>query len=262
MLLKDKVCIVSGIGPGMGGDLALLIAKEGGHVVMAARTKASMEQFDQAIKDLDNDAKTLCVKTDITDATQCESLVAQTLEKFGRVNCLFNNAYHTGSWDRVESANFSEWRATFDVNLYGSLTMSQKVIPAMRDNGGGSIVMINTMATRKPMLTHGGYAASKAALASAATHLAQEVGKDGIRVNSVFMGWMWGPGVQIFCALKAQENGTTPEEERAKIAENIALGDIPEDGDCAKAAMMLASDYACSVTGASLDVNGGEYFAH
>lgn len=262
MLLKDKVCIVSGIGPGMGGDLAVLIAKEGGTVVMSARTKASMTEFDQAIRDLGLGTNTLCVVTDITKPEQCQNLVDETVAAFGRIDCLFNNAYHPGSFDHVENSNFVDWRTAMDVNLFGSLTMSQKVIPHMKENGGGSIVMINTMATRKPMLTHGGYAASKAALASAATHLAQEVGQYKIRVNSVYMGWMWGPGVQIYCTMQAQQNGTTADEERAKIAENIALGDIQEDGDCAKAAMMLASDYACAVTGASLDVNGGEYFAH
>ncbi len=262
MLLKDKICIVSGIGPGMGGDLAEHIARDGGTVVMSARTLASMEETEQRIQNLAIGAQTLAIQTDITKPEQCEHLVAETLSKFGRVDCLFNNAYHPGSFDHVETSNFADWRTALDVNLFGSLNMSQKVIPAMKENGGGSIVMINTMATRKPMLTHGGYAASKAALASAATHLAQEVGQFNIRVNSVYMGWMWGPGVQIYCTMQAQQNGTSVEEERANIAQNIALGDIQTDGDCAKAAMMLASDYACAVTGASLDVNGGEYFAH
>lgn len=262
MILKDKVCIISGIGPGMGGDLAVLVAQEGGNVVMAARTTASMDEFNQKIADLNLGAETLCVKTDITDKEQCQALADATVEKFGRIDCLFNNAYHPGTFDRVEDSNFVDWRSALEVNLFGSLIMSQRVIPIMKAQGCGSIVMSNTMATRKPMITHGGYAASKAALASATAHLAQEVGEYGIRVNSVFMGWMWGPGVQIYCTMQAQMNDTTMEEERAKIAEGIALGKIPEDGDCAKAAMMLASDYACAVTGASLDVNGGEFFAH
>lgn len=262
MLLKDKVAIISGIGPGMGSELALLVAQEGAKVVIAARTEANLKLSEDAIAKLGLDTDVLSVVTDITDADQCAALADKTMAKFGRIDCLFNNAFHPGSFDSVEYSNFAGWREALDVNLFGSLTMSQKVIPAMKKSGGGSIVMVNTMATRKPMATQAGYAASKAALSSATTHLAQEVGQYGIRVNSTYIGWMWGPGVEMYCNMMSQSNSTSVEDERAKIAENIALGDIPEDADCAKAAIMLASDYAAAITGASLDVNGGEYFAH
>ena len=262
MLLKDKIAIISGIGPGMGSELALLAAQEGAKVVISARTESNLKDSEKAIEALGMNTQVLSMVTDITDAEQCAALVDKTVEKFGRVDCLFNNAFHPGSFDSVEYSNFAGWREALDVNLFGSLTMSQKVIPVMKKNGGGSIVMVNTMATRKPMATQAGYAASKAALSSATTHLAQEVGQFGIRVNSTYIGWMWGPGVEMYCTMMAQSNGSTVEEERAAIATNIALGDIPEDADCAKAAILLASDYAAAITGASLDVNGGEYFAH
>lgn len=262
MLLEGKVAIVSGIGPGMGQELALLAAQEGAKVVLAARTGANLKASEQAIAQLGFGTETLSVVTDITYPAQCKALVRQTLDRFGRIDCLFNNAFHPGVFDSVELSDFVGWRQAFDVNLFGSLTMSQQVIPAMKAQGGGAIVMINTMATRKPMATQAGYAASKAALSSATTHLAQEVGAHGIRVNSTYMGWMWGPGVELYCSMLAESNAATPEDIRVKIAENIALGDIPEDADCAKAAIFLASDYACAITGASLDVNGGEYFAH
>ena len=262
MLLKDKVCIISGIGPGMGRELALLAAQEGAHLAIGARTKASLDECQQAIAALGLDSQVLAVPTDITDKEQCANLVEQTLEKYGRIDCLFNNAFHPGSFDAVEFSDFGGWRDALDVNLFGSLTLAQKVIPSMKKQGDGSIVMINTMATRKPMATQAGYAASKAALSSATTHLAQEVGQFGIRVNSTYIGWMWGPGVEMYCNMMAQSNDQTVEEARADIAKNIALGDVPEDADCAKAAILLASDYAAAVTGASLDVNGGEYFAH
>ena len=262
MLLKDKVVIISGIGPGMGRELALLAAQEGAKLAISARTEANLIEAADAITLLGLNTEVLTVVTDITDAEQCADLVTQTVAKFGRIDCLFNNAFHPGSFDSVEFSNFAGWRDALDVNLFGSLTMSQKVIPVMKNNGGGSIVMVNTMATRKPMATQAGYAASKAALSSATTHLAQEVGQFGIRVNSTYIGWMWGPGVEMYCTMMAQSNGKTVAEERAEIAKNIALGDIPEDADCAKAAILLASVYAAAITGASLDVIGGEYFAH
>ena len=122
--------------------------------------------------------------------------------------------------------------------------------------------MINSMVTRKPVATQAGYAASKAALSSAASHLALELGRYNIRVNSAFMGWMWGPPVQGYFESLAKHGGPDVHGPRAAIEENIPLGGIPDDADCAKAAIFLASDYACAITGAALDVNGGEYMAH
>ena len=99
----------------------------------------------------------------------------------------------------------------------------------------------------------------KSALRSATKHLALELGAYNIRVNSCHMGWMWGPNVEGYFAWQAQATGRPQEELIAEVAKNIPLGAIPDDGECAKAAMFLASDYASVVTGAALDVNGGEF---
>jgi NAD(P)-dependent dehydrogenase (short-subunit alcohol dehydrogenase family) len=149
-----------------------------------------------------------------------------------------------------------------DVNLFGTLQLTQAVIPQFKAQGGGAIVMINTMVTRKPMPTQAGYAASKAALASATQHLAQELGPHGIRVNSAFMGWMWGAPVKGYFEAMAAQTGQSVDALKAAVEQQIALGSMPTDADCAKAAIFLASDYACAMTGAALDVNGGEFLPH
>jgi NAD(P)-dependent dehydrogenase (short-subunit alcohol dehydrogenase family) len=137
--------------------------------------------------------------------------------------------------------------------------MIQAVVPQMKAQGGGSIVNVNTKVSRMPLAAMGGYAVSKAALRMATTQLAKELGGHRIRLNSIFPGWMWGPTVADGLAARAQAEGVDLATIRARIAQDIPLGDIPEDSECAKAVVALASDYFSAVTGACLDLSGGEY---
>jgi NAD(P)-dependent dehydrogenase (short-subunit alcohol dehydrogenase family) len=260
MLLKDKVVIVSGIGPGLGIELALLAAQEGAKLSICARTASKLDDAEAQIAALGLGTEVLKVPTDIADREQCKTLVARTIERFGRIDSLINSAYTGGSFEPIESANLDDWRATMDINFFGTIQLTQEVIPQMKSQGGGSVVMINTMVTRVPLPWQGGYGASKGALKVATGHLAKELGGYGIRVNSAFMGWMWGPPVEGYLKGAARQQGTTVEALRKEIGKNIALGDIPDDADCAKVAIFLASDYSRAMTGACVDVNGGEYF--
>ena len=116
------------------------------------------------------------------------------------------------------------------------------------------------MSARKIRSEDGGYASSKGALLTAAQTLAKELGPDRIRVNSVVPGWMWGPPVQTYVSWKSRERGMPEEEFVAEIVANIPLGEIPPQEDVADAVVFFASDLARSVTGQTLDVNGGEWF--
>ena len=259
MLLKDKVVIVSGIGPGLGQELSTLAAKEGAAaVVLAARTQEKLEVAEQEIIDLGLGTKTLKVATDIADQAQCKALADATATAFGRIDVLFNSAYNPGAFEPIETASMDGWRQAMDVNLFGTMYLTQACIPHMKE-AGGSVVMIATMVEHKPMATQGGYGASKMALRAATKHLALELGKYNIRVNSVHMGWMWGPNVEMYFKWQSQSTGRSQEELIAEVAGSIPLGVIPDDGECAKAALFFGSDYLSVVTGAALDVNGGEY---
>lgn len=260
MLLKDKVVVVSGIGPGLGQELSTLAAKEGAAaVVLAARTATKLDTAEQEIQALGLGTKVLKITTDISSPEQCQALADQTAAEFGRIDVLFNSAYDPGIFEPIESANMDGWRRAMDVNFFGTMHLTQACVPYMKENGGGAIVMIATMVEHKPLATQGGYGASKSALRSATKHLALELGQYNIRVNSVHMGWMWGPSVEGYFAWQAQTTGKTQEELIAEVTKSIPLGAIPDDGECAKAALFFASDYANVVTGAALDVNGGEF---
>jgi NAD(P)-dependent dehydrogenase (short-subunit alcohol dehydrogenase family) len=105
------------------------------------------------------------------------------------------------------------------------------------------------------------YATSKGALTVATRMLAKELGEFGIRVNSVAMGWMWGPPVEGFIKGQAKQLGVSEEEVLAGITKDIPIGRIPDDSDCANAALFFASDLSAVVTGANLNCNGGEFMA-
>ncbi|MHA7836664.1 MAG: SDR family oxidoreductase [bacterium] len=256
MILEGKVVIVSGIGPGLGQELAINAGREGAKVVLAARTESFLKEVDAIVRE--SGAETLVVPTDITDETQCQRLVDATIERFGRVDALINSAYTGGKPVLFEDSDLEDWRKVMEINLFGGLTLTQKVVPHMKSQGGGSIVNINTMVQRKPMPMQGSYGTSKGALTAATRMLAKELGGHGIRVNSVSMGWMWGPPVEGYVKGAAKQMGVAEEEILKGITADIPLGRIPDDSDCANAALFFASDLSKVVTGANLDCNGGE----
>lgn len=256
MILEGKIVVVSGIGPGLGTALAERAAQEGASLAICARTPAKLDECRARIGD---GAEVLAVPTDITEPEQCDALVAATMARFGRIDVLINSAYVTGEYAPAETADLAEWRKALDVNLFGTMNMIRAATPHMRAAGGGSIVNVNTKVARMPHETLGGYAVSKAALRMATTQLAKELGPDGIRLNSVFPGWMWGKTVREGLVQQAAAEGRTPEDIRDEIAQALALKRMPTDVECAKAVLALASDYFTATTGACLDLSAGEY---
>lgn len=261
MLLKNKVVIISGIGPGLGVKLAIEAAREGAKVAISARTAANLDDAEQRMKAVAPDCEVLKQTTDITDRAQCKRLVEAAVARFGRIDGLVNSAVYHGNFEPVESADLEDWRRVFDTTVVGTMNLTQETIQAMKKSGGGAIAMVNTMATRKPFPSEAGYAASKGALTVAAKYLAKEVGRHGIRVNSVYPGWMWGVPVQGGVKAMAAAQNITEEAFIKQLESNMALGRIVTDDEVAKVALFLVSDYSTAMTGAILDANGGEFIA-
>lgn len=260
MLVENKVVVISGMGPGLGLKLAVLAAEEGAAaVVMAARSEQKLDDAEQAIRHAGLRTPVLKVITDIAQRADCEHLVELTMSQFGRIDGLVNNAYFHGEMTTAEHACIEDWRQSMEVNLFGTMNMTLAVIPPMKQAGGGSIVMINTMAVRRPFPPEAGYSASKAALSTTAAYLAEDIGKYGIRVNSAYMGWMGGASLDDYFKEQARQHNVSVEALQAQLTKDIPLRRIVEDSECAKAALFLVSDYASGMTGAQLDVNGGHY---
>jgi NAD(P)-dependent dehydrogenase (short-subunit alcohol dehydrogenase family) len=258
MLLRDKVCIVSGIGPGIGRDVALAFARQGADVALGARTEDRLREVAAEVEALGRRA--VWTPTNITDEDQCRALADLARTKLGRLDVLVNNAFVGPTFTTIESADMDSWRVAWKVNVVGTLQMTRACIPAMREAGGGSIVVVNSMGARTSTEGQGAYAATKAALLSVVRTLAREVGRDGIRVNSVLPGYVKGPSLDVLFEWQATQRGCTPQDVHDEVAAETALGRIPTGEDIANAIVFLASDLAGAMTGQALDVNCGHWF--
>lgn len=264
MILKDKVVMVSGVGAGLGSKIAINAAREGAKVVgISCRRPAVLDEIEGEMLKVAPNCKVVKVKADLTSEPDGQAFVAAVVAVGGRVDALINSGRYSGdkqkSWDdNILTTDFSDWVPQFEVNCIGFLKMARSVIPQMRKQGGGSIVMVNTNAARAggPGTVHG-YAASKAALMNASQALARVAGPDNIRVNSIFPSWMWNQ--PVIDSIKAHPEMGTLEQVYAHVAAGTALKRVMTDDEVSLAALFLASDYSVAMTGALLDTNGGEW---
>ena len=269
-LLAGRVALVSGAGPGLGRATALALARHGADIALAARRPDNLESVGAEIAALGR--RVVWCETDITDARQCERVVARTVEELCRLDIVVNNAHRGGSnhpfvdtfgvdtFGRPAADDVADaWHEAMDVNLWGSLTMTRAAIEPMQAQGGGRVVMIGTMAVREVRAGQGPYAISKAALVQAARSLAVELGPSGIRVNAVLPGYIRGAAVESWIAAEADRRGVDRSMVEADLASSTALGSIPTEDEIAGTIVWLASDLALPVTGQTIDVNAGQW---
>jgi NAD(P)-dependent dehydrogenase (short-subunit alcohol dehydrogenase family) len=254
VVLDGKTVIVSGVGAGLGRETALAAARDGANVVLGARTEANLKAVAEEIG-----SRAAYAVTDITDPETCDNLVSVATEKFGAVDAVIHVAAKEDVFGGLDGADLEAWRALLDVNVIGTMRLTQAALPALSVRGG-SVVIIGTQAAFSPTLPQAAYATSKGALHAAMFSLARELGPRKIRVNSVVPGWMWGPNVELYVKWTAQSRGVPEDEVKAELAAKTALNEIAEDADVAEAAVFFASDRARMLTGQTLFVNGGEYF--
>ncbi len=261
-LLDDKVVIVAGVGPGLGQANARALAREGATVVLAARTEANLTSTQADIEAAGGRA--ICVPTNIADRASADALVARTIDEFGRLDGLVNNAFRSSGFAPFESANLETWRKIYDLNVWGTLNITQAAIPHLKTaaatHGDASIVFILSMSMRKIRENEGDYSGSKAALHTTMQGLALELGPSKVRVNAVAPGWIGGPNVEMYLGWMAQERNVDVSVVRAEREAEIPLREIPPQDDIANAVVFFASPWSRVITGQTLDVNGGEFF--
>jgi len=171
-----------------------------------------------------------------------------------------NSAYYHPDWKNFEDCDLDQWAKAYDVACMGAMRMIRCALPHFKTQGGGSVVNVTTLATRKPMIGEGGYAIAKSGLGQVTRQLAVELGPYNIRVNQTVMGWLWGVPLEGYVNNMVAA-GMDREKLIAEITGRIALKRLLPDQDCAKPIFFLLSDYASEVTGAALEVNGGEWCA-
>jgi NAD(P)-dependent dehydrogenase (short-subunit alcohol dehydrogenase family) len=255
-LLAGRVAVVSGVGPGMGRAIAVELARAGADVVLAARRASTLQEVAAEVEAMGRTA--LCVPTDITVRADCRRLADTAAAELGRLDVLVNNAFAEEDWrEPFDGFDPARWRQPIEVNVFGTLGLTQACVPHLKEAGGGSIVMITTLSVRNPVPLLAGYAASKNALTTAAHVLAKELGPAGIRVNCVAPGHISGRSLDEYFTWIAAQRGTTPEAVADEIAAMNPMHRIPRPEEIAPAVLFFASDLSRVVTGQTLDVNCG-----
>ena len=257
-MLENKVVVISGVGPALGTTLARRCAEEGADVVLAARTVERLEDVAKQVADLGRRA--VAIGTDITDEAQVDDLVKQTLDAYGKVDVLINNAFKVPSMKPFANTSFEHIRETLELTVLGALRMIQGFTPALVE-AKGSVVNVNSMVLRHSDPKQGAYKMAKAALLAMSQSLASELGPQGIRVNSVLPGYIWGGTLKGYFEHQAGKYGTTVDEIYNAAAVNSDLKRLPTEDEVASAILFMASDLSSGITGQTLDVNCGEYKA-
>jgi NAD(P)-dependent dehydrogenase (short-subunit alcohol dehydrogenase family) len=205
--LENKVAIVTGAGRGAGRTIALRLAHEGASVVAVARTRADLDRLAAEIVAADGVCE--AVEADVSNPNDARRIAAKALERFGRIDVLVNNAGINGPISGVEETPLADWQRTLDVNLTGPFLCSQAVLPTMKEQRGGSIIMISSGAGKQGYPNMAAYCASKFGLHGLAQSLAAEVSDLNIRVSTIMpgsiaetnfsgqrKGWMPRPGAK------------------------------------------------------------------
>jgi NAD(P)-dependent dehydrogenase (short-subunit alcohol dehydrogenase family) len=256
VILEGKTVIVCGVGPGLGREVAEKAVRDGARVVLASRTAAKLESI---AKELDPSGESVaCVPTDLTDEEQCKALVDAAVARFGSVDALVQVAALDAIFGSLAETPLEDFERAFDTNVLGPVRLARSVAPALREAGGGSIVLVGSQVMLLPQTPQIAYAASKGALRSAMYYMANELGRDRIRVNMVVPTWMWGPPVEMYVKMMAQQQGRSEDDVVGDITAKMPLGEIPADDDVAEAIVFFASDRARMITGQTLLVNAGE----
>lgn len=255
-MLENKVVVISGVGPALGTTLARRCAEAGADLVLAARTAERLTEVADEVRALGGRA--LAVSTDITDDEQVANLVTRSLEEYGKVNVLINNAFRVPSMKPLADTTFAHIRDAIELTVLGALRISQGFTPALAESKG-SVVNVNSMVIRHSQPKYGAYKMAKAALLAMSHSLSTELGAQGIRVNTVAPGYIWGGTLQSYFTHQAGKFGTTVEEIYNAAAAGSDLKRLPTEDEVASAILFLASDLASGITGATLDVNCGEY---
>ena len=255
-LLKDKVIVLSGVGPGLGRSLGEEAAKMGADLVLVSRTASRLEKMADVVRSYGRRA--LVVPTDITDEASRVALVEAAMAEFGKVDCLLNNAFAIPPMDPITQIKVADLAAVNETNVFAPLRLSALFADALEATKG-SIVMLNSCVQFSSQPEYAGYKLSKGTLSHLASSLATELGPRGIRVNSVAPSYIYEDVNRGYFDYLAAVEAKTHEEIYADKADPTDLKRLASSEEVARATLFLASDLASAITGQMLTVDCGEF---
>lgn len=249
--LEGKVALITGAGSGIGRATTILFAKNGAKVVVVDVDSQEGEETVKMIRDAGGD--TIFVQADVSKATDTEKMIKITVEKYGKLDIIFNNAGILTGGPLIDTTE-ETWDRVIDVNLKGVFLGSKYAVAQMMKQGGGVIINTASECGHSGFPNLSAYCASKAGVHVLTKAMAAELARYNIRVNSV-------SPARVYTPMHARRWAVLPKEEaerkRKIMAESIPIGRMGKPEDVAYAVLYLASDEASFVTGADLPVDGG-----
>ncbi len=244
--LSGKVAIVTGASRGIGKSIAEVYADSGANVVLASRKQDVLDQVAEEIRA--NGGEALAIAAHNGDKDGLYALVDKTLETYGKLDILVNNAATNPYWGSLLEADDSYWRKTIDVNLMGCVWLSQAAVKSMRKSGGGKIVNVASIVGMSAARNQGIYGITKAAVISLTKALAVELGSDNIQVNAIAPGL-----IRTRFARALWDN----EDILSHLLTRTPAGRIGQPQDIAGIALYLASSASDYSSGGVYVVDGG-----
>jgi NAD(P)-dependent dehydrogenase (short-subunit alcohol dehydrogenase family) len=255
--LDHRVAVVTGAAKGMGREICLTLAREGAHVVLAAREVGPLKVLAGEIEALGR--RVLAQPTDVTDETAVQILVQRTLAALGgRIDILVNGAGVTGPIETpVWEISADDWDHVLGVNVKGTFLPIKHVLPTMIGQRYGKIINISGTAGLSGYKNRAAYSSSKWALRGLTRTVALDVGGYNINVNAVHPGIVSGERMNRLCRDKARQRGWTPEQVYEEYVQEMALRRVTSAQDVADTVCFLVSDESKNITGQSIAVDGG-----
>mgnify|MGYP005832778673 CR=1 FL=1 len=253
--IAGKVALVAGASKGLGKEVARSLGREGARLALCARSAEALERTAREIS-LQSGAEIWWQVTDLSNPEQIEAFVRGSVERFGTVHILVNNAGGPPS-GRFEELQDSDWEAAYSLNLMSAMRLSRLVIPFMRKQRWGRIINLTSAAVKQPidglMLSN----AVRAAVHGWAKSLSNELSSEGIMVNCVCTGFMRTERVEELARSMASARGVSPQEIIRGWEAQIPAGRLGNPEELADLVAFLASERAGYITGASISIDGG-----
>ena len=248
--LKGKVAAITGGSEGIGRATALCLGELGAAIAICARRAEVLEKTAAEIGQ--TGAEVLAVVADATRKEDMERFIAQTVQRFGRIDIVVNNAGATGQspFDAVDDA---AWRSDIEIKVMAHVHTAQAAIPHMKKQGGGRIISLNMVAAKQPGAAQFPTTVSRAAGLALAKGLSKELAGYNILVNAVAVGKLKSKQQER----RAARSGLSVEEHYAQTGKTVPLGRMGEAEEVANVIAFLASDAASYVTGTCINVDGG-----
>jgi NAD(P)-dependent dehydrogenase (short-subunit alcohol dehydrogenase family) len=255
-LLNGRVAIVTGASKGIGRVTSQLFAREGAKVICTARTRGLLEETAALVTRDGGDA--IAVVADASNEDDIKALMERSLEAFGHVDCLVNNAGDGGPTKPVQDYPMEDWLYTVNSCLTSSYVCARFAVPAMIEAGRGAIVNIASMAGRRGLAYRVGYCSAKAGQIGMTYGLALELGRHNITVNAIAPGAVEGDRIDRVIAGQAQVRGISEEAMRKAFTDRSPLRRMTAAEDIAWVGVFLCSDLARNISGQCIPVTAGE----